>query len=246
MNLRARCRAAKSPREEARLAAAREHRKNKRGFWSDNRASLSDTRAERESPTDRVGLAAHHEVRESRASARFHGLGQQVIRPGLIAVGKHQIGPVEVDGVDRGAVDETHEFDVARAARRELLEFFVGDDDEGSVVDLVAARDLIGGEQSFVHRADVAAPERGAVCRQQAHRDVALSRRGEQLDGNRHEPERDAARPDAVRDRSIDAGVLGFRDELLMRHGVSSPIGGFPSAHAPDRATRRVALRPSP
>ena len=147
--------------------------------------------------TDRCGvlLVAHHEPPDRHLAARLHRSGEQHVRLRR-AVGGQVVGGVEVDGVDVGEVDELFEIDRLGGHRHERLELVGVDDDVAALGDLVALHDVVVADLVTGLGVDLAvADARHVAFVELVERHALAPHRVEQLDGDRHQPERDRSTP---------------------------------------------------
>ena len=102
------------------------------------------------------------------AEADLAGLLQRVAEDdiglgrGLVLLGRHEIGLVEVERVDLALVDELDEVDGALRLELDVVDLLVGEEDVLALLDLVALDDVLGIDR----RRRPARPSRsGCVCR---------------------------------------------------------------------------------
>ena len=146
---------------------------------------------------DRRGvlLVAHHEPADRHFPAGLHRSRQQHVGLGR-TVGGEVVGGVEVHRVDVDEVDELLEVDRLGGHRHERLELVRVDDDVATLGDLVALHDVVVADLFTGLGVDLSVADAGHVAFVELVERHALSaHRMEQLDGDRHQPERDRATP---------------------------------------------------
>ena len=143
----------------------------------------------------RVLLVAHDEAADGDLAARLHRPRQQHVGLGW-AVRCEVVRGVVVHRVDLGQVDELLEVDRLRRHRHERLELVRIDHDVAALGDLVALDDVVVADFLTGFGVDLpVADARHVALVELVERHALAPDRVEQLDGDRHQSERDRAAP---------------------------------------------------
>ena len=150
-------------------------------------------------------MAAHDEAADTDAAGLLHRRGEQVVRLGGLPGRREKVRLLEIHRRNLLERHEAAQLDVAGHLRRDRLELLVRDHDHLAFVGFVAAHQLVVVELLVFLRAVILATERVPGLVDQLHRRLSRANRGQQIDRNADESERDRSGPHGANRR---AGVF--------------------------------------
>ena len=196
-----------------------------------------------------VLLGAHHEAGDGHLAGLLHRRHQQCVGLRAAPVGRHVVGPVEVDGIHLGEVHELLEVDGVGGPWLQRGQVVLGDHHVAALGDLVALRDGLGWHLAAVLGVHLAGPDPRAVARVDLiEPDVPLGDGRVQLHRDVDETEADRSAPDGTCHGALlrtapsagrpASGPAGEKATPHARGPVPGGIGQAPESTA--RATRSV------